>query len=396
MKIATSWSTDADAAVVASLYGQLTEKLGATPDLLIVHCSIAYDVEQVIDLLRGCAPGIPLHGSTSCLGVMTEAGFHSADGRGLGLLGVSDPDGAYGVGAAELGADPSAAAQQALRQALEQADCPGETPAMIWMTAAPGDEESLIAAMAEIVGDRVPIAGGSAADNSVSGDWSQFANERVYDNAVVVTVMFPSSELFFTFHSGYEPTAMRGRVTAAHGRELLEIDGRPAAEVYNEWTAGLIGGTLEDGGNILSLTSFHPLGRIAGEVGGVPYYQLSHPNEVTADAALTLFTAIAPGDEVILMQGTEEGLISRVGRVASSTLSTYAASAENISGALIIYCAGCMLSIQEHRDEVVRELRAALPGIPFLGAFTFGEQGCFVGGENRHGNLMISVLLFSQ
>jgi len=111
MKIATSWSTDSDVAVVASLYGQLTEKLGGPPDLLIVHCSIAYDVEQLIDLLRGCAPGVPLHGSTSCLGVMTEAGFHSEDGRGLGLLGVSDPGGAYGAGAAELGADPDGSPQ---------------------------------------------------------------------------------------------------------------------------------------------------------------------------------------------------------------------------------------------------------------------------------------------
>ena len=42
------------------------------------------------------------------------------------------------------------------------------------------------------------------------------------------------------------------------------------------------------------------------------------------------------------------------------------------------------------------ELQAALPGIPFLGSFTFGEQGCFPGGENRHGNLMISVLLFPR
>ncbi len=54
------------------------------------------------------------------------------------------------------------------------------------------------------------------------------------------------------------------------------------------------------------------------------------------------------------------------------------------------------MSIQDHREEVVQGLRDALPGVPFLGAFTFGEQGCFVGGENRHGNLMISVLLFSK
>jgi len=42
---------------------------------------------------------------------------------------------------------------------------------------------------------------------------------------------------------------------------------------------------------------------------------------------------------------------------------------------------------------VVDGLREALSGLPFLGSFTFGEQGCFVRGTNRHGNLGISVVL---
>jgi hypothetical protein len=41
-------------------------------------------------------------------------------------------------------------------------------------------------------------------------------------------------------------------------------------------------------------------------------------------------------------------------------------------------------------------LSASVGGKPFLGAFTFGEQGCFVGGENRHGNLMIATLVFGS
>jgi len=37
-------------------------------------------------------------------------------------------------------------------------------------------------------------------------------------------------------------------------------------------------------------------------------------------------------------------------------------------------------------------LRQALGGRPFLGNFTFGEQGAFLDKQNRHGNLMISVV----
>ena len=67
---------------------------------------------------------------------------------------------------------------------------------------------------------------------------------------------------------------------------------------------------------------------------------------------------------------------------------------EDAAGALVIYCAGCMLAVQDRMDDVVAEARDALGGKPFLGAFTFGEQGCFVGGENRNGNLMIATLVF--
>ena len=69
---------------------------------------------------------------------------------------------------------------------------------------------------------------------------------------------------------------------------------------------------------------------------------------------------------------------------------------EEVAGAMVIYCAGCMLTVRERMDEVVASLQGALGQQPFLGLFSFGEQGCFLGGENRHGNLMISVLVLAR
>jgi len=57
-------------------------------------------------------------GATSCLGVMTESGFHSQDGLGLGILGVLDPGGSYGVGIAETKGAPGVAVTTALDNAL--------------------------------------------------------------------------------------------------------------------------------------------------------------------------------------------------------------------------------------------------------------------------------------
>lgn len=396
MKTATAWSTlDDEETAITTAYNQLIKRLGGTPSLVLLYGSTTYHWERVLAYLDKLAPGVPMHGGTSCMGVMTEEGFHSHQGVGMGLFGIIDATGNYGVSAVSTGADAYAAAAQATRHALEHAGREGEVPAMAWITTFPGHEEYVIKGIESILGNSVPIIGGSASDGAVTGKWHQFANGRVYHDAIVVTVMFPSTDIQFAFHSGYEPTQHKGRVTRAAGRTLYEIDHRPAAIVYNEWIGGTLTDTLESGGNILARTSLHPLGRVMGNTSGFPHFMLAHPNQITTEGALTLFATIDTGDELTLMEGTPASLVSRAGRVAAAALQNGETQSKRAtSGALIIYCAGCMLTVQHRMEEVVSSLRKVLGDTPILGVFTLGEQGCFAGNENRHGNLMISVLVF--
>jgi hypothetical protein len=101
------------------------------------------------------------------------------------------------------------------------------------------------------------------------------------------------------------------------------------------------------------------------------------------------------------MQGSIASLVSRAGRVADAARTLLVEghrgrSEVELAGGLVIYCAGCMLAVGDSLPGVAKELVAALAGQPFIGAFTFGEQGCLLGGENRHGNLMISVAVFER
>ncbi len=102
----------------------------------------------------------------------------------------------------------------------------------------------------------------------------------------------------------------------------------------------------------------------------------------------------AEGMDIILMTGTADNLASRAGRVAALALEAAPFNAASVDGALVFYCAGCMLSIPDRMNEVVASLNDVLEKAPFLCAFTLGELGCFPEGENRHGNLMIAVLAF--
>ena len=128
------------------------------------------------------------------------------------------------------------------------------------------------------------------------------------------------------------------------------------------------------------------------QIGGISYHRLSYPVELLPDHGVRLFTDISEGDEVVLMKGTPESLVNRAGRVARVAVEAAGFGPEEIQGALVLFCTGCMLSVQDRLPEVVAGLRKGLNQAAFLGTFTLGEQGCFIGGENRHGNLMIAVL----
>jgi hypothetical protein len=117
---------------------------------------------------------------------------------------------------------------------------------------------------------------------------------------------------------------------------------------------------------------------------------------VLENGALSLFTKAEPGERIVLMESSVKELVSRVDRITSRALAGLSAPDQQIAGALIIYCAGCMMTVQNEMPAVAQGFRQALGGQPFLGLHTFGEQGCAILGENVHANLMMSIVAFEN
>ncbi|MEN6520610.1 MAG: FIST N-terminal domain-containing protein [Armatimonadota bacterium] len=397
MKIASSWSTAPDEeCAVTEAFNTLVDRLESLPDYIMVFTSVAYDSQKLMATLKKLAPDAQTHGGTSCVGITTEEGPRCDGGRALGLWGICDKAGSYGVGAAPRGEDPFASAAAAVTEAIRESGRPGEIPELVIMIAEPGYEEIQIQGIQDVVGPDVPIIGGSSADDNIDGHWHQFANGRVYDDALSVAVMFPSVPVGYSFIGGYSPTDISGTVTRCDGRILYEIDNRPAALVYNEWTNGVIHDFLPTGGNALAAASMAPIGRLLGSVGNVPYYSLVSLRTVQQDGSLTLFANVNEGEKLSLLSGTKESLLSRAGRVAQAAMKSRALSSSEVSGVFMACCAGSMLTMKDELQQVVDGINGVLGGKPFLGAFTYGEQGCFLGGESCHGNLMISTLVFGS
>lgn len=367
------------------------------PSFRLVQATVAHPAEALVAALAAAGVEGPVHGGTSCRGVMTERGFARSRDGAIGALAIEDPAGSYGTGAARIGTDPRAAGRAATVDALAAAGRSGEAPDLVWLTVAPGREEAVLAGIADAVGPDVPVFGGSSADDDVAGGWYQFTGAGAFADAVVVSVLFPSCRTAFDYHSGYQPTAAAGVVTAAEGRRVLSIDGRPAVAVYDGWTGRDSATRAGDRPEvILGEATLHPLGRHVRDVAGVPYYILSHPSVAHPDGALELFSDVAVGDRLVLMSGSPDSLVARAGRVARYALAHGEVSPDRVIGALVVYCGGCLMAVEDRVEEVVAGVNAALGGAPFLGAFTFGEQGCLWDDASRHGNLMISCAAFAD
>jgi len=342
-----------------------------TPDFVALHFGVGTpaDALQVSAKAHlGCAA---LHGGSSCLGIMTQDGLNIDSGGGVAGLAIWDADGSYGTGSADLGEDARSAATRATEAALASADRLGEVPEMVWLTVAPGREEQVLAGVRAVVGLETLIVGGSSADNDVSGAWAQFGPEGVHGDGVVVSVLFPSRPITSFYQSGYAPTGKSGLVTAIKGRWLIEIDGEPASAVYHRWTDGAVPMAMDVPVSILSDATFWPL----------------------PDGSLDLFADLSEGDRIWQMQGTSDSLVARAGRIAVQARNN---ARTDISGAFVVYCGGCMLAVKDRMEEVCAGVNSALGDAPWIGVFTFGEQGVPTGGVAEHGNLMISCTVIAK
>lgn len=396
-KAATGGSSHASATEAVRAAWQAARARVEHPRLALVTSTVGYPLDELHSELLSVLGDVPFMGGTSCGGVMTDQGFYGVDGKGFAIFLIDDDGGDYGIGRAPLGTNPRQAGRDAIKAALADAGCEGQLPTAVWMITSPGGEEEVVLGIADVVGPDVPLVGGSAADNTIAGNWRQFVHDAVLENHVVVAVLFPESAVQTSFHSGYDATVHHGTITKATGRTVYEIDGQPAAKVYNTWLDGELSPVIDaGGGELLSKTNLHPLGRFLREVEGVPYFVLTHPESAAADGSMHLFTDVTPGEEFVCMSGTVDNLVERAANVVRSSLTNAGLSTTDASGALIIFCGGCFMTVRDQIEQVHKNVKQALDGVPFMTAFTFGEQGRIADVGNRHGNLMIATLTFTH
>lgn len=259
----------------------------------------------------------------------------------------------------------------------------GKPPDIFLMLTPPGSEEGVVAGISGR-NPGVPLVGGSPADNTIEGKWRAFANGRVLENTAVVAALYAPGRVGYAFGSGYRPTEKRAR--GAEGRTLKTLNGRPALDVYVEWT----GKRREDLLGDWKLLGESLLAPPATPVQGA--YLIKHLAVGNEDGTIGAFAEFAEGEEVVLMEATPDEVIAAAGDVVRQA----AQGMGRVYAVFLVHCAGRRLVAGDRIGEVVSAVRSAVGDVPFLGFCSFGEQGTLVPGVNLHGNLMLSALVLGE
>jgi signal transduction histidine kinase/CheY-like chemotaxis protein len=370
------------------------------PSLVLVFASVAYDVGEVLRGVRSVTGDAPL------VGASTAGEIRDGERRGSVVVAViASPHLRAHVGAGAAVSRGWSAALDASLAAPGVAPLFDGTPdgwarltregseafALLFSPGntrtAPSESCNLLEALRRRSLGRLAVFGGAAAD-----DWRMernyvFAGERAVEDGVVVAIVETQLRFGIALAHGFVATERRAVVTAAAGSEVLELDGRPAADAYPELvestraalegqhltlTSGLVVGTPDAFGGLMPNVASYVTPR-----GGVAFTRPIAVGTALSVMRTDAATAVEAGREAV----RKAMLRGAIGRAALAVASCCALRDRLLGGAA--------------REEVAGMVEA-LGGAPLVGFRSFGEQGLSDDGVPLHTNAVVGALVLGD
>ena len=368
--------------------------VGMRPKLGMMYCSCNDDVEEVVSGAISSMKGAPVIGCTSSGMIITNDGIIESEDGFAGLMSFDDKNINIGVAAHKAGKNAREIGRKVARAAVENA---GEnySPNYFYMVASPKEEEDYLMGIQDVIG-RVPMFGGSAADDTVEGNWKIFCNDQVFQDGVAVAFFYTDNDIVTSYTGAYRDTENYGLITEVkNDRTLVKIDGVSALKKYADWI-GKKPSELK-GQNLLVASITKPLG-VKDPLGNLtvvrhPMFGDDMGTKTTTDDVINLGNKVVEKTAIVQLEATVDELIKSTKTTlkdVKSQLSTEPA------GYFLVHCGGRKLGIGDRIDEVYKNLVEEARGVPFITVFTFGEYGYDEHSANICGGLMLSFTAFGE
>ena len=387
------YSTNEDSFITGVETAKKATKDSSNTKFGFLFTSEKNDIKALVKGIR-TVTNIPLIGCTSSNGIIVEDGIIASDKGFAGMLSFDDKNMTVGVACHEAGKDPRAIGRRVAIEAVENAKTT-RAPAYFYMVATPKEEGEYLMGIQDVIG-RVPMFGGSAADDTVSGNWKIICNEKIINDGVAVAFFYTDNEIVTTYTSGYRETSNIGLITEVKdSRTLVSIDGISALRKYSNWTN--ISPSNLKGKKLLEVSTTKPLG-VKDPLGNLTI--IRHPmfgddmgTKTTTDDTITLGNKVVTGTAIIQLEATVDELIDTAGNALLETRKKLYTEA---AAYILIHCSGRKMAIGERLNEVYQQIVKEAKGVPFIMPFTFGEYGYDEHSANVCGGLMLSFTAFGK
>jgi hypothetical protein len=367
----------AGANAVREAVQQAVDDLAVAPGLVLAFPAASLESRSVVEQAADAAGGAPVVGMTSN-GEIGHAG-PSEDGCSALALDTSLD---FGIGLASGAShDPLAAGRTAAATAFARLpDRTGHRLLLLFIDPRSGDQAQVIAGAYEITGGGVPFAGGAAGGS----DGVQLAHGAAHRDSVVAVAVRSSRPIGVGMANGCRPRMVPSIVTRAEGRTILQLDGRPADQVYLEKLARMDEVLSDD--QFETLAVMHPLAQ--PELGGD--VRLRHVMGRTLDGGLACATPVPVNAAVGFTEQTAEAIVYSAGEAVIRALAPL--DGDQARAALVFDCAGRKRALNGDLELEVEAIVDAFDcPLPLAGVYTHGEIGRVRGAKGDRNHALVIV-----
>lgn len=383
-----------------ALKSQIEEEM-ESPELIYVFTSSELADES---LLEGLSQGFP---GAEIIGASTGGEIYSEDigtGNAVAFALGGDIDVGVGVGN-NISEDEKKAGMSAAGKALTDLDdeyyitselhrdgieWEKKNPVTfsVFSTALTGNGSNVMRGVQEVVGEEAHVTGGIAGDDWKLDETYIYCNGEVITDAVVVAALENEGQISHGVKHGLETTEYNYEVTSSDANVVHELDGEPAADVYED--------VFGPKGRTANYIMTKPLGIEMGEDEPRARDPLDVDDE---DGSITFAAEIEEGSLVYILQSPPEDVIDAAKTAAERAIERAGnPDKEKIKGVIMHDCVcrwNCLKDDDTRREEVQAVKDVVGQDTEVVGWYTYGEVAMPRAGAGVHNQTMV-LHLFTE
>lgn len=333
------------------------------PELLVVFCSDAYDLEALQAGIREVGGNVPLIGCSTA-GEIASSGPGDATVVVAALGGGFDVKTRVATGASAGLRDAGAAAAQCMTELPDDR----HRVLMLLTDGLAGDQAEIVRGAHSVVGAAVPLVGGCAGDDLKMTRTFQLHGGEVHEDAVVAAAIGSQAPFGIGVHHGWRPVGEPMVVTRSANNRVYALDDQPALDVYLD-RLDAPEQARTDPAEFTRFALTHPLGLIRRS----DEEQVRFIGEADfEERSLGCIAEVPQGNLAWFMEGDDDSVLSATQAACGDALA--ALDGNSPVGLFAFDCIARrgVLGDAGIRTEIDMVARSA-GGVPVAGFYTYGE-----------------------